>query len=191
MRKLNNKFKWIGLAIFTGALLVGCEEASTLNVDDTKVDGIEQSQEDTLNDSIPTGVQNGDVSQETYLEVLKVIDELPAYGAKNEKYIKQMVNDQSVITTSKFRAEYDSFLNEYDVFVKGINGNPSTTADFELNEHIINIVFNTEAYTDEMRMYLKEIDSHYSDNASGYLNERQVSIEALINSMDKYELFTE
>lgn len=195
---MKKNFKWIGLVLMSCGVLVGCGESGTENStsSDEKLEQVEavfdeasKEQDERMNDLMPPGVKDGRVSQDTYEEVTRMIDELPLWGTRNNSFISEIKFDSNVIKKDEFQTNYNNFLNDYDVFIKGFNANPSTSADFELNEHIISVVFNTEAYTDEMRMYIKDGSSFYNENAVSYLNERQISLELLLNSMDKYELF--
>lgn len=197
---MKKNLKWIGLVLMSCGVLVGCGEGGDENSasSDEKLEQVEavfdeasKEQDERMNDLMPPGVQDGRVSQDTYLEVYRLIDEVPLWGTRNASYISEIKFDYDVMKTDDFQTNYNKFLNDYDIFIKGFNGNPSTSADFELNEHIISVVFNTEAYIDEMRMYIKDGSSLYNENTSKYLNEIQISLEALVNSMDKYELFTE
>lgn len=192
---MNMKLKWIGLVVLSCGLLVACDEVETKTDNESDVESVFsdalKEQDKRLNELMPTGVKDGRVSQETYLEVSRLIDELPDYGVRNKSYINEMSFDFNVIKKEDFQTGYNSFLNDYDVFIKGFNANPSTSADFELNEHVTSVVYNTEAYIDEMRMFIKDGDSYYNENATSYLDERQISLEAMINAMDKYELFIE
>lgn len=194
---MKKNWKWIGLVLLACGMLVGCGSDNISNAStDGELEDVEavfdealEKQEERLDDLMPPGVKDGRVSQDTYTEVLRLIDEIDLYGTRNSSYISEIKFDYNVIKTDDFQEGYKSFLDDYDVFIKGFNANPSTSADFELNEHIISVVFNTESYIDEMKMYIKDGDSSYNENAVYYLNERQISLKALIKSMDKYELF--
>lgn len=195
---MKNNWKWLGLVLLSCGVISGCGTNDNENnaSSDEQLQKVEsvfdealEEQEERLEELMPPGVKDERVSQDTYKEVLRLIDELPLWGTRNNSYISEIKFDSNVIKKDEFQTNYNNFLNDYDVFIKGFNANPSTPADFELNEHIISVVFNTEAYTDEMRMYIKDGSSFYNENAVSYLNERQISLELLLNSMDKYELF--
>lgn len=189
-----DKLKLIGLVVLIGGLLVGCGEASS----EEQVQAVEsvfnealEDQEGRLDDLMPPGVKDGRVSQDTYLEVVRIIKELPIISGDNQIFTKQINDSYATVSVLSFKDEYGSFLNEYDVFIKGFNLSPKTDGDFELNDHMISIVLNTEMYIEHMRLYLKHESVDFKSDANGYLNKRKVSLDALVNSMDKYELFTE
>lgn len=185
------KLKWIGMVALSTLLLVGCSEDETSIGETEEIDSEVQTQEIVMEDSIPEGVKDGRISPDTYMEVLRLLDELPAMAQENQGYNKQINDASSIVSTISFKDEYGSFLNEYDVFIKGFNLNPSTNGDFELNDHMIDIVLNTEMYIEHMRLYLKHESTDFKTDAYDYLDKRQVSLEALVNSMDKYDLFIE
>lgn len=185
------KLKWFGVVALSTLLIVGCSEDEATNVEVKEVSSEVQKQDIPMDDSIPEGVKDGRVSPDAYMEVLRLLDELPTIAQENQGYNKQMNDMSSIVSTISFKDEYGTFLNKYDVFIKGFNLNPSTNADFELNDHMIDIVLNTEMYIEHMRLHLKHESVDFKIDANEYLNKRQVSLEALINSMDKYDLFIE
>lgn len=197
---MKKNLKWIGLVLMSCGVLVGCGEGGDENSSssDEKLEQVEavfdeasKEQDERMNDLMPPGVQDGRVSQDTYLEVVRLIKELPTVDGENQVFTKQINDSYATVTVLSFKDEYGSFLNEYDVFIKGFNLSPKTDGDFELNDHIISIILNTEMYIDHMRLYLKHESVDFKSDANGYLNKRKVSLDALLNSMDKYELFTE
>ena len=185
------KLKWFGVVALSTLLMVGCSEDEATNGEVKEVSSEVQKSDIPMDDSIPDGVKDGRISPNAYMEVLRLLDELPVIAQENQAYNKQMNDTSSIVSTLSFKDEYGTFLNKYDVFIKGFNLNAKTNGDFELNDHMIDIVLNTEMYIEHMRLYLKHESVDFKIDANEYLNKRQVSLEALVNSMDKYDLFIE
>lgn len=190
------KLRLAGLLVLSSMLMVGCGETSTSAENQTKVESensgsILETQQDKLEGLMPDSVKDGTVSEEMYLEVFKYINEFTAYHKEITDLQKNVNRDFSLLDNATFKEKYLTALDDYEVFIKDFHPSPNTSADFELNDNFSDILYNTSSYINEIRNFVKTKDTYHTDNASTYIKSVKTSNEALIITINKYELFSE
>lgn len=171
--------------ILSVMLLAGCVE--TGEVLQTEVNA-ESNIDETIKSTYPDNVKNGTVSEETYAEVVRYFKEYPDFMNRLNVFTGKINIDGNIIKDELFASEFKTFLDEYDVFMKGFYLNPKTDADFEINGIYYDISSSILASNSQVKQLLKTKDSIHAGLASDYSNEAVTSINALANTMTKYDL---
>ncbi|WP_144509981.1 hypothetical protein [Bacillus sp. FJAT-22090] len=190
---MNGRLKWIGLLFIAGVLLVGCEEVVGEADIDTAVESSSsdtQSTEDKIESLKPENVKNGTVSEDVYLEVFRYINEFEQFGTRITELQLKSNNDYTLLDDATFKNDYLAAISEYEIFNKSFHIIPSTKVDFEINDNFSDIIYTESLYLKEVKEFVNTGDTYHAKNASQYINTIKTSYSAMLNTLEKYDLFS-
>lgn len=179
--------KWMVMLLVTTTLLSACSEEKAIETT-AQAEGV--SSETQFNDSDPQGLKDGLVSVDFYNELHRVLKSLSTYNIHKE-YMDEFNKMSSLVKDRALLDEYKSKLNEHDVFLEGVFTIAETSEEVELQEHLNKYIYHTQASNEFLKQYTDDMDSMYRSLASDEHDKAGVSLDALINAMEKYELFPE
>lgn len=182
------QMKWLGFALLP-FLLVGCADTSNYTNETANADTNVQSEVNNNDSSLlPEAVKDGTVTQQVYLDTIEYTVNYKGYTSKMIEHINKIKSDNNVLFDPSFVSEFESFINEYDVFLKGIVLTPKTDADFEINRLLSNVLSEAKHYNSSMRSFITTKENQYAESAERSAGELETSQKALFNLMESYGL---
>lgn len=170
MKSVKNIFIVLLLSLI--AMLGACSEEEGLITED-------------LSD-YPSSVQDGTVSKEYYEQVVSFAKFDNVYFELRKKMLGDIVSDPSLLNKSDIMATFDSGLSDYDEFLNDLELNPTTDADKEMNEIVLDIKLKQLTANKLISSFLKSKDMQLFLGASKEINLTTEQTEKLNSLMKEY-----
>lgn len=194
------KLKYIALLFFIPLLLIGCTEEWVLESDnnlvsvnaDIEVDADVDVDTSTELEFYPENVQNGTVSVKMYSEAMRFIKSVTDHLNHVNSYQKEL-NDNFMLYRhdAEFHSNFKKAIDDSEVFIKGVHVTPTTEADFEINNNFSEILYYYPLMLNSHREYLNSYEQYHMDNVVSYSNTMKTSFMAMVNTVEKYGLFSD
>lgn len=182
---MNYKY-WLLLIGLVGLIMLsGC----SAEAEDNGVSVNEESETQEYDPNLPEAVNDGVVDLDFYNELMKLM-EFGDYIYDTE-YMSKIDKMYTNSPNREVLEEYRSRIEEFDVFLEGLYFSPTNEVENEVYGHASSFIRHNKIRNSYLRDYTKDLDNMYRSLASDEHDEASISLEALINAMDKNELFVD
>lgn len=194
MKTIKNMLFMGTLLVGTCVMLVGCteEEVAKYNAELEKVDAdgeviVETDETEDVESVSAEGEKP--VSDEYYIMLESIITDGIQYSTKLTKHNIDLFADYRIVEAQK--EPYNKTLDEFAVYLKGLNESPSNDLEFKLNTLVNELIFHGESRINYTREFLSTEDFMYRDLAKEEYQKWEDSMNGLLNELEASQLFTE
>jgi hypothetical protein len=184
------------LLVALSMMLVGCteegeakfnEDMEKLNSDgEVEAEGTVEAQAD-ISSSFPVAVQEGIVTEEYYIMVEDFILKSTSFIKRMTAQDGKLIVNYNIIETAK--DDYYNILDEYQLFLASVNETPETDADYKIDELVTKAKIQAESQIHFKREFLRSNDFMYEGLSDDEARNWKLTMMAMFNETDKYELF--
>lgn len=183
-KKLPKSFLLVG--VLSVLLLSACTEEE-LNATLSPEAGAEGN--DTKVESVSLTEEEKPVSDEYYLMLASIITDSIEYSTKLSQHNIDLFPNNVMDESQK--EPYNATLDEFAVYLKGLNEIPDNDVEFKLDKLVTELVYHGESRIEYTRQFLKTNDFMYRDMAKEEYQNWEDSMNTLLDELEALQLFAE